>query len=159
MNVIIAPEPIDGIIEGVTCFLAGGIQQTPEWQLDVIKMLEPHEGILLNPRRPNFPIHDPNAAREQITWEFNALDRADVFSMWFSNCPSDQPICFLELGRHVALRKMFGDLEHVVIGVEKGFKRSQDVYIQTELVSPKLAARISDNLEQHAKNILEAMRK
>jgi hypothetical protein len=157
MHVIIAPEPFDGITEPC-CFLAGGITGCPEWQTSIIEMLSEKDGILFNPRRPNFPIHDPNAAREQITWEFNALERADVFSMWFSNCASDQPICFYELGRHLALRKMYGDLDNVVIGVEKGFKRSQDVYIQTELVSPKLAKRIADNLDQHAANILHAMR-
>ena len=123
-------------------------------------MLKDYDGVLMNPRRANFPIHDPNAAKEQISWEFSCLSRADVISMWFCNCPSDQPICFYELGRHLALRRAFGEIvNEVVIGVEKGFKRSQDVYIQTELVSPKLALRISDNLEQHAKNILGAMRK
>ena len=157
MQVITAPESIEGII-GPCCFLAGGIQQTPEWQNDVINMLREYDGILMNPRRANFPIHDPNAAREQITWEFNALENASVFSMFFCNCASDQPICFLELGRHTALRKMFGDHRTFVLGVEKGFKRAQDVYIQTELAFPRAAVRISDNLEQHARNILEAMR-
>jgi hypothetical protein len=155
MNVIVAPESINNII-GPCCFLAGGITNCPEWQTGVIRLLEPYEGILFNPRRANFPIHDPNAAREQIAWEFKALERADVFSMWFSNAPSDQPICFYELGRHLALRRLYADLGAVVIGVEPGFKRSQDVYIQTELVSPKII--ISDNLEQYAKNILTAMR-
>ena len=158
MKVITAPESIDSIFESRCCFLAGGITNCKEWQKDVIELLSKYDGILFNPRRNNFPINDQGAARTQILWEFNALERADVFSMWFSNAPSDQPICFYELGRHLALRKAFGELNSVVIGVEPGFKRTQDVLIQTELVSPKLAARISNNLEDHAKNILSAMR-
>jgi hypothetical protein len=43
----------------------------------------------------------------------------------------------------------------VVIGVEPGYKREQDVYIQTELVAPDV--QISNNLNWHAENILEAM--
>jgi hypothetical protein len=157
MQVITAPESIDGII-GPCCFLAGGIQQTREWQQELIEILKPYDGVLINPRRPNFPIHDPNAAREQITWEFNAIDRSDVFSMFFCNCESLQPICLYELGRNLAIRKLFGTLDGAVICVEPGYKREQDVLIQTELVSPKVSRRISNNIEDHAKNILAAMR-
>ncbi len=153
MKVITAPE----CLQDLPCpsvFLAGGITNCPEWQEEAINKLSDLDmGCLLNPRRKNFPIEDPNAAREQITWEFRALEKADIFTMWFSNAPSDQPICFYELGRNLAMREVALRLNSVVIGVEKGFKRSQDVYIQTELVCPNI--KVYDNFDDYVSAIRE----
>jgi hypothetical protein len=157
MRVITAPESTFGIwLPSV--FLAGGITDCEWWQDEIIEMLESYEGVILNPRRRNFPIHIPSAATEQIMWEYNALNMATVFSMWFCAGKSDQPICMYELGRHLAIRKAKGEMDRVVIGVEKGYRREQDVRIQTELVDALTATCISSNLAEHARNILKAMR-
>ena len=160
MNVITAVEPIDCFDTKPTIFLAGGITNCPGWHDEIIKMLEPYnDGVLLNPRRKNFPIHDPNASKEQITWEFNALNRCSIFSMWFSAGESVQPICMYELGRHLA----WAEHSHrpftcTLIGVEPGYKREQDVRIQSQLVAQPSQYQfdIASTLEQHANNILEA---
>jgi hypothetical protein len=149
MRVIEAPNELFDVPRPAI-FLAGGITGCPDWQKTVIDGLSDiNFGCLLNPRRANFPIENPNAAREQITWEFVALHKADVFSMWFCNTTSDQPICFYELGRYVALRQVSNQLNHVLVGVEKGFKRSQDVYIQTELVDRGVSQAITSNLDEY----------
>jgi len=136
-------------------FLAGGITDCPDWQQDLRRLLAGGPGTMLNPRRANFPIHDPNAAKEQITWEFLALNQADVFSMWFSDGPSVQPICMYELGRHLARweTKQITSLK-VCIGVEPGYSREQDVRIQSALVGN---FKIATTLEEHAENILKQM--
>ena len=54
-------------------FLAGGITGCPDWQSDIVKMLSDTDLTLLNPRRADFPIGDPDAAFDQIQWEHNAL--------------------------------------------------------------------------------------
>jgi len=149
MELFTAPEKIETKL--LTVFLAGGITNCPNWQQEIIKLLEGNDIAVLNPRRENFPIHDPKASEEQITWEFHALNNSDIFSMWFTSGVSDQPICMYELGRHLALKKP----EKIVIGVEEGYKRKQDVYIQTKLVHPQL--EISDNLVTHKDNILNAI--
>ncbi|KKK55301.1 hypothetical protein LCGC14_3075930, partial [marine sediment metagenome] len=125
MRVITAVEKIKRN-DGLMIFLAGGITNCPWWQNEIIEMLKGCVGTILNPRRKDFPIGDPNASLEQITWEFNALEKADIFSMWFSNAESDQPICMYELGRNIALRE--NEMSTVVIGVEPGYRREQDVY-------------------------------
>jgi len=118
-------------------FLAGGITNCPLWQEDAIHRLAGERGTLFNPRRENFPINDPNAAPAQIEWEFRRLNQADIFTIWFSNSPTDQPICFYELGRHLALSQMtrteFGDHRPCVVGCERGWKRIIDVIEQTRL--------------------------
>ena len=161
------PHPVDLRLGTPVVFLAGGITNCPDWQQEVRKelsIMDLPEFILANPRRENFPIHDPNAAREQITWEYNMLNTSEVFSMWFSNAPSDQPICMYELGRHLA-RFSFGCVDRVCIGVEDGYRRSQDVYVQTDLVLEDLPSDvdferlvIANSLEQHIINISEAVR-
>jgi hypothetical protein len=149
MRIVTAVEDLESLPRPIV-FLAGGITNCPEWQKQVIVGLKNVQvGTLLNPRRENFPIHDPNASKEQITWEYRGLHMADVFSMWFCKGKSDQPICFYELGRYLALRQVDKQLDRVVIGVEEGFHRSQDVYIQTGLVNKKLGSEIYGNIEDY----------
>lgn len=154
MRTITATEEIDTYKP--TVFLAGGITNCPEWQNELIELLQYRDDfVLLNPRRENFPMDDPNAAEEQIRWEFEALNNCDIFSMWYTAGISDQPICMYELGRHLALKPA----DNIVIGVEPGYKRAQDVYIQTELVSPFVSNNIASTLNEHALNIEDAVRR
>jgi len=161
MEVITAPNLIS-IFHDPRIFLAGGITNCACWQDEIIQKLSPRvfpnsNPVLLNPRRRNFPIDNPNAAKEQIEWEYYALNQCHIFSMWFCAGESVQPICMYELGRQLALRSRRPAT--VVLGVEEGYKHSNDVYIQTELVNKNIARRISNNLEQHAENILKAIEK
>lgn len=145
MRVVTAPDPL-GIVDGeITCFLAGGITGCPDWQSKVIENLEIHDKtfpeqldglVVLNPRRKNFPIDDPDAAMEQITWEFNGLQKMDLFSMYFTSGPSDQPICMYELGRNVCrmMQRFPNDYpERILISCDPEYRRAQDVKIQTIL--------------------------
>lgn len=140
MKVITAPEQYERKKDDVFCFLAGGITNCPDWQQEVINELQKanfEHLIVFNPRRENFPINDPNAAKEQIEWEFKYLEQTDIFSMYFCASESDQPICMYELGRNLALMsKRYHspyDAEHIVVSVEDGYKRAKDVEIQTDL--------------------------
>jgi len=147
MQVIVPPAPVlsAAASHGKTeVFLAGGITNCPEWQDELIaqltaKIKDPSNTIVLyNPRRKDFDVKDPNASREQITWEFYALNQADIFTMWFAATEkSDQPICFYELGRHVTrllAQQRSGD---IIVGYDPLFRRKQDVDIQLELLSDK----------------------
>ena len=153
MQVVTAPEDINKIENSMlpTIFLGGGIQKCPDWQKQFIEMMNDEEVVLYNPRRDNFPINDPSAADEQITWEFNALHDCDVFTMWFCNADSDQPICFFELGRYISIKPE----NKVFVGVENGFRREQDVYIQMRLFNDKIL--IAKSLEEHVQNIKNSL--
>lgn len=133
-------------------FVAGGITNCPPWQWELAEMLEDYDrGTLFQPRRENFPIDDPSAAEKQIRWECTALHECDVFSMWFCNSESVQPICMFELGTHTA-RHMCSDKPFALaIGVEPGYSREQDVRIQTELMGVDIP--IATSLREHANNI------
>lgn len=126
---ITAPESFEENGE-LKLFLAGGISNCPDWQSEMIDKLSDTKLNLFNPRRKNFPMDDPDAANEQITWEFNWLKRADVISFWFSE-GSMNPIVLYELGMWGNSRKI-----PIFIGVHPKYERLQDVMIQTSLARP-----------------------
>ena len=105
MRVIEAPNDIILNDNEITCFLAGGITDCEDWQSKVIEYLEEtirlDDLVLLNPRRKTFDVTDKSASRKQIEWEFNALNNMDIFTMYFADSTSVQPICMYELGRHL----------------------------------------------------------
>jgi len=133
-------EPADD----VSIFLAGGITGCPNWQREVAVILESTNLTLLNPRRKNFPIDDPGAALDQITWEFQHLRQADAILFWF---PRETlcPIVLYELGawsmRHI---------KPIFVGVHPDYKRKPDVEIQTRLVRPyiKIVYSLADLVHQ-----------
>jgi len=142
----------------VCVFLAGGITKCPEWQKAVIAELEKYELpnlVVFNPRRENFPIGNPNASQEQIEWEFFWLERMDIFSMYFSAGESDQPICMYELGRNLLRMTLAGRKDRCVISVEKGYKREQDVLIQSKLAASLDLVNTDANPAIHANKIAE----
>ena len=126
-------EAIDSYTEAhyPTLFLAGGITDCPDWQNEMVKLLSDRDYTLLNPRRANFPIHDPNAARTQITWEHNALRAANSILFWFPR-ETICPIVLYELGAWSMMDK------RIYVGVHPDYQRRQDVEIQTELVRPEI---------------------
>ena len=60
-----------------------------------------------------------------------------------------------ELGRHLAIRAEHNELHKVIIGIEPGYTREQDVRIQTKLVAPTMV--ISSSLLIHALRIEQAL--
>ena len=170
MRVVTAPEEYVMQPGEISVFLAGGITNCPNWQKEVIDIIankytiNAMDIVIFNPRRDNFPIGDKTAAYKQIQWEFDALERCDIFSMYFSSGESDQPICMYELGRNIMRMQMRfpGDWEErIVISVEDGYRRKQDVLIQTELATNNkiyVNTQISEsiNKEYHVRDIVKA---
>lgn len=143
MKVITAPTIYTPKENEISLFLAGGITNCSNWQNEIIQRIErlrpddlDNDLIIYNPRRENFPIHQSSAAEEQIRWEFNNLNQMDIFSMYFCAGESDQPICMYELGRYISQMQIRfpTDWNHrIIISVEDGYKRINDVLIQTKL--------------------------
>ena len=118
-------------VEGNTVFLAGGITNCPDWQQEMRKLLHDSDLILFNPRRAEFPIEDPNAAQEQIAWEYDHLRSADAILFWFP-CETLCPIVLYELGAWTVSGKP------IFVGVHPDYARRKDVEIQTQLVRPEV---------------------
>ena len=144
-------------------FLAGGITNCKEWQKEVIENLEYEDVSLFNPRQEHFDVSDKNASYKQILWEFERLEKIDIFSMYYCNDNSDQPICMYELGRNIVrMQNRFpSDWEkRIVISVEDGYRRKGDVLIQTELATQnKIFVETNGTPELHSQYIKRAIRR
>jgi hypothetical protein len=137
VQIIEAPEEYDG--SGPSLFLAGGITGTGDWQQELIGLLSGDSLplILLNPRRRNYPWHDPTAAEAQIVWEYRHLRRATGVVFWF---PAETlcPIALFELGGRVLVTE-----QPLFVGTDPDYARRQDVVIQLKLARPEVTV-VSD---------------
>lgn len=175
MKIITAPnfEDTDNDYgNDVTLFLGGGITNCPDWQKGVLGVLKDydrsHPGVLnnlvvFNPRREKFDMSNRDEAKKQIEWEYNMIRNSKIFSMYFSDGESDQPICMYELGN--VLGKYSQDIreyglygtKRLVITSNPDYKRHFDVVTQTRLATNGLCSVCeSKSLISHAFDILFA---
>ena len=108
-------------------FLAGSIEMgaAEDWQARLVAALPDHV-VALNPRRLDWDASwrqsiDEPKFREQVEWELDGLERADVVAMWFEPA-TKSPITLLELGVHAR----GGKLE---IGCPAGFWRRGNIEV------------------------------
>lgn len=123
--------------------MAGGITGCPDWQHTLGKLLENSSLVLLNPRRASFQ-PGPNAAQEQIVWEYTHLRKATAISFWFPE-EAPCPIALYELGAWSMTKKP------LFVGVHPGYQRHLDVQVQTALARPDV--QVVESLEDLASQI------
>ena len=158
MLVVTAPHLYIPRHDEITVFLAGGISGCRDWQKETIEHLyrfvgrDDNQVVVYNPRQENFDVSDPSAASDQITWEYQYLDKVDIFSMYFVGGNQVQPICMYELGRYT------NPYDQQVISVETDYIRKNDVIIQVALATRGLTT-VHDGTSPyyHAKHIFEAI--
>ncbi|WP_163409961.1 nucleoside 2-deoxyribosyltransferase domain-containing protein [Flavobacterium ajazii] len=125
-----APEEILLQTDAKTIFLAGSIEmdKAVNWQLHCEEQLQ-DKYIIFNPRRNEWDgswlqtIENDNF-KEQVNWELNALEKADIIIMFFvGNTMS--PISLLEFGLYAQSNKM-------KVVVEEGFWRKGNIDVVCE---------------------------
>ena len=122
-------------------FLAGSIEMglAEDWQTRLVSRLPP-DVVVLNPRREDWDstwrqsIDDPRF-REQVEWELDGLERADLVAMWFA-LETKAPITLLELG-------LFARSGKLVIGCPDGFWRKGNV----EVVAARYGVPLANDWE------------
>lgn len=134
-------------------FLAGGIPNVALWHDHVVDLLKAsgRSMVVLNPRRQNFPVGDPEAGRDQVAWEFGHLHKADVTLFWFAESDpavTVQPTTLLELG--VAL----GEGRRIVVGADRAYPRRDILEYQlahySRVALDSLESLVSGTLEMVA---------
>ena len=171
VNVVTAPEHRYFPPRSLKVFLAGGICKCIGWQKMVIDGFDDeiqtdnstyNELYLLNPRRTDW-IDEPGAAERQIEWEFDMLERCDMFTMYFAGGESDQPICMYELGRNILrMRYEYPTTwkERIVITCDSSYRRLNDVLVQTRLATDgQIKVNVVDGAEESVKNHTEEIKK
>ena len=120
--------------DATVVFLAGSIEMgsAADWQaaltVDLAAHLADQAGyvVMLNPRRDAWDASwrqtiDEPRFREQVEWELDGLERADVIAMWFA-AETRAPITLLELGLHARSGRL-------VVGCPEGFWRKGNVEV------------------------------
>jgi len=124
-----APAPGDGPV----VFLGGGITGCPRWHDGVTDTLT-RSGkplVICNPNRAEFPIHDPSAGWEQVTWEQHHLHLPDVITLMHfpasDRTVTTQPVAMFELGQILGENSGGGRRRRLVLCVDPGYPRVMDI--------------------------------
>jgi hypothetical protein len=128
-----------------TLFLAGGISGCPNWQDDMISLLDGVDVVLFNPRREDFDTSDASATVKQIKWEHEYLEAANMILFWFP-CETMCPITLYELGKWTRSDKK------IFVGVHPEYQRRIDVIEQTSLERPDVV--VVDSIESLAVQVI-----
>jgi len=107
MAKVVKPPRKVNFYDEATVFLAGSIEmgKVEDWRSEVEKALKDFDVTILNPRRDDWDssweqsIENPQFV-EQVTWELEGLERADLIAMCFQP-GTKSPITLLELGLSV----------------------------------------------------------
>lgn len=149
MRIIVPPEQLLSTSEYPRAlFLAGGITGCPDWQEEVLRT-NFHGWNVLNPRRPNFDVSNPAMSDEQVDWEYDHLELADVILFWFAE-KQIQPIALYELGSWARSTKP------IAVGCHPDYPRRWDVMKQLSRRRPGLP--IHNNLPNLIRNTQDLMK-
>ena len=129
--VVTAPEPLALAPGTRAVFLAGSIEQgaAVDWQRALIAALADCPVTIFNPRRAKWDASWPQSAadprfREQVQWELDALERAEVIAMYLDPA-TRAPVSLLELG-------LFARTKRMVVCCPDGYWRKGNVEIVCE---------------------------
>jgi len=132
-------------------FLAGSIEMgvATDWQSALTARL-PSGVVVLNPRRDAWDASwrqsiDEPRFREQVAWELDGLERADVIAMWFA-AETRAPVTLLELGLHARGGKL-------VVGCPDGYWRKGNV----EMVCARVGISLSGDWEAFVASVVRAL--
>lgn len=138
------------MVSQASIFLAGSIEldKAELWQDRVCHALADLPVTILNPRRDSWDASWPQDMsfapfREQVEWELEALELADMILMYFDPA-TKSPISLLELGLHARSKKM-------AVCCPEGFWRKGNVDI--------VCARYGIAQHQELENLIDWVKK
>lgn len=126
-KIIKAPQKFTPL-KSPSVFLAGsmGMGEAKNWQVVVEEMLGDIDITILSPRRDDWDSSweqsiDNAQFREQVEWELEAQEKADIIAMYFC-AETKSPITLLELG-------LFAHTDKLIVCCSEGFWRKGNVDI------------------------------
>lgn len=156
-KVYIAPDKVVDT-PGKSVFLAGSIEQgaAEQWQKRITEDLGDIECTIFNPRRRHWDSSWEQRKwnkqfREQVEWELNLLEKADVIAMYFDP-NTKSPITLLELGLHAVTPKA---AEKLVLCCPEGYHRLGNVEIVCERAKVPVLGSFDELVAQVRKRLKE----
>lgn len=151
-----APDDYSSFTGRKSIFLAGSIEmgKAENWQERIVAALRHLDVLILNPRRTHWnaawdqSIDNPDF-KQQVEWELDALDSADMVIMYFAP-ETRSPITLLELGIHVAANP-----KKLVVCCPEGFWRRGNV----DIVCRRFGVRQVETIEDLVKSAVTFLQK
>lgn len=147
---ITAPNrPVFRMLLKPSVFLAGSIEmdRCDNWQQYVLSAVKDVEGVAFNPRRPVWDSTwsaEDERMKEQIRWELEYLDVADIVLMYFD--PTTQsPISLFELGMRLEAG-YHSNRQTLVVVCPQGFWRKANVDITCEWYGVQVFQSLEDGI-------------
>lgn len=145
MEHIKPPADFSNFTDKKAVFLAGSIEMgiAMDWQTECATRLADKNILLLNPRRDDWDVNwsqsiDNQPFREQVEWELNGLERADLILVYFAP-DTKAPITLMELGLHASQKP-----EKIVVCCPDGYWRKGNV----DIVCHRYGVRQVQTLDQ-----------
>lgn len=148
-RVVMAPKPYT--TDQPKIFLSGSIDAPPAtWQSLLTAALSHLPITILNPHRKDWDSTwreevDFAPFREQVNWELDAMEAADVVAVYF-NPKSPAPITLMELGLFARGKKM-------VVACPEGYVKRGNV----QIVCRRFGIEVVDNVEQLADRVVKLL--
>ncbi len=146
--------PTRAILGRPSVFLAGSIEmgKAVDWQSQLIAALDNLPITVFNPRRVDWDSSwtqskDDPRFREQVEWELDHLDRADVIALYLDPA-TKSPISLLELGLHADRTD-----NKLIVCCPEGFWRKGNV----DIVCERQCVTRVDNLDQLAQSVKDSL--
>lgn len=151
VRIIKPPSPLDIELKPAL-FLAGSIEMglANNWQTVMEQELAALPITILNPRRDSWDSSwvqsiDNGLFREQVEWELEAQERADIIAMYF-DAQTKAPITLLELG-------LFARTNKLIVCCPQGFWRKGNV----DIVCHKYGIETTDSLASLISRVKERL--
>jgi hypothetical protein len=151
-----APDALPSKLTNPLIFIAGGISNCPNWQADLIKLIDVTSFDVANPRRVGDLAKSGPDAKIQIVWEQNAMDMARHILFWFP-AQSVCPITLFELGK--MLEKSVRFPIKITIGYDPDYQRKFDLEVQTEIVKNLIKLRKSFSYDHSSIHVFNNWKK
>ena len=122
MTIQVIKSPSNEPVKNPSIFLAGGLFNCPDWQATATELFarSGKDLTIINPRRDNFT---PDMHREQVLWETEKLEQADLVLFWFPH-ETLCPMTLYEFGWLVNSDK------DIVVGASNEYKRLYDIQLR-----------------------------
>ena len=148
MKVIKPPHNLSAISNNFSVFLAGSIEMgiAENWQDQIIKELSDIDsGYILNPRRDNWDASwqqsiENTVFTEQVNWELEALEKADLIIFYFSP-ETKSPVSMLELG-------LFARTKKAIVCCPNGFWRKGNIDVVCQRYHIKQVETINELVKE-----------
>lgn len=127
-----SPDILPPSFSKPSIFVAGGISDCPDWQEDIVSIIDLSKYDVINPRRVGGFDRTGATAEAQITWEAYALDRVSTYLFWF---PKETlcPITLFELGKVLEMAKQASI--SIIVGWHENYAREFDLRVQLRLTN------------------------